>query len=202
MKGLKKRLYDFEEVPPESVWENIFKKINEEKKKVVPFNQFRKKSKLYFYFFTAASLVIIFAGTFLFNKCGENSKENSGISQAGKSQNSSAEKTDSIDQNYEMPEKIINAKKDKILLAHTLEKSLQKGKKKYITIAATEGQPVKISPKVATLIESTDKEFPPQPVWNDQIAKWKQIMLNSNASPTSADLLDILALSPPINNNE
>jgi hypothetical protein len=202
MQGLKKRLYDFEEVPPESVWENIFKKINEEKKKVVPFNQFRKKSKLYFYFFTDASLVIIFAGTFLFNKCGENSKGNSGISQAGKSQNSFAEKTDSIDQNYEMLENIINAKKDKILLAHTLEKSYQNGKKKYIAIAAPEGQPVKISPKVATLIESTDKEFPSRPVWNDQIAKWKQIMLNSTASPTSADLLDISALSPPINNNE
>jgi hypothetical protein len=203
MQDFKKRLYDFEEVPPEGVWKKIYKKINEEKKKVVPFNQFRKKSKLYFYFFTAAgSLVIIFAGTFLSNKSTENSKGNSGISLAGKSQNSSAENTDSIDQHYEMPENIINAKKDENLLAHTLEKSYKNGKKKYMTIAGPEGKPVKISSKVATLIESTDKEFPPRQVWNDQIAKWKQIMLNSTASPTSGDLVDILALSPSINNNQ
>ena len=203
MQDFKKRLYDFEEGPPEGIWENIQKKINEEEKKVVPFNLFRKKSRLYFCLFTAAaSLVIIFAGTFLFNKSGENNKGNSGISQPGISQNSSGEKADSIDQNYEILENIIKAKKDKNLLANTLEKSYQNGKKKYITIAGPEGQPVRISPKVATLIESTNREFPPRPVWDDQIDKWKQIMLNSTASPTSADLLDILALSPPINDNE
>ncbi len=203
MQDFKKRLYDFEEGPPESVWEDINKKINEEEKKVVPFNQFSKKSKLYFYFFTAAaSLVIIFAGTFLFNKSRENGKENTGTSQIENSENTYEANKDSIDQNYKMLENIINAKKDKNLLAYMLEKSFQNGKKKYITIAGPEGQPVKISPKVATLIESADKEFPPKPVWNDKIEKWKQIMLNSTISPTSTDLLDIIALSSPINNNE
>ena len=74
--------------------------------------------------------------------------------------------------------------------------------KKYLTIAGPECEPVKISPKVATLIESTDNEYPPKPVWNKKIEKWQEIMLGSTLSPTSTNLLDVVQLSSSIDNNE
>jgi hypothetical protein len=67
--------------------------------------------------------------------------------------------------------------------------------KKYLTVAGPEGQPVKISPKVATLIVSADHEFPPKPVWSKKIDKWKKIMLSSTISPTSANLVDLIQVA-------
>ncbi len=67
--------------------------------------------------------------------------------------------------------------------------------KKYITVAGPEGQPVKISPKVATLIISADHEFPPKPTWSKKIERWKKIMLSSTVSPTSAGLADLIQLA-------
>ena len=63
---------------------------------------------------------------------------------------------------------------------------------KYITISGPEGEPVKISPKVATLIISADGENPPKPVWNQKINKWQHIMLTNNITPTSGNLIDII----------
>ena len=65
-----------------------------------------------------------------------------------------------------------------------------------------EGQPVKISTKAATLIVSADDEYPPKPVWNKKIEKWKQIMLSSTLSPTSTNLLEIVQVPSSSDNNE
>ena len=74
--------------------------------------------------------------------------------------------------------------------------------KKYLTVANPEGQPVKISPKVATLIISADHGFPPKPVWNKKISKWQKIMLSSTVLPTSANLIDLVKLAAKNDNLE
>ena len=76
--------------------------------------------------------------------------------------------------------------------------------KKYLTVAGPEGQPIKISPKVATLIISADNEYPPKPVWSKEIRKWQKIMLSSTIPPTSANFVDMvqLAANKEIMNND
>ena len=203
MQDFKEKLYNYEAKPPADAWNNIASKLDGPEHKVVPMQRLRKRSKLLFYAVTAAaSLVIIFISSLLFNKAGDSKNANSTAINQSLSNTLSPEKIqDSIELNNRILKEIIRTSKDKNLLAQNFESSLIKSKK-YLTIAGPEGQPVKISPKVATLIESADNEFPPKPVLNKKIEKWKQIMLSSTLPPTSTNLLDIVELSSPNENNE
>ena len=202
MQDFKKKLYNYEAEPPAEIWDNINAELNESEQKKFPITRLRKKSKFIFYGLTAAaSLAIIFLSSVLFNKSEKNQNLNS-IASANQPQNLISKKIqDSLNLNNKILKDIINSTKDKNLLAQNYENSSTKGKK-YLTIAGPDCQPVKISPKVATLIESADNEYPPKPVWNKKIDKWKQIMLNTTFSPTSTNLLDIVQLSSSIDNNE
>jgi hypothetical protein len=192
MPDFKKRLYNYEADPPQKIWDNINAALNGNEAKVVSITVLSKRSKFIFYSITAAaSLVIIFLTTVLFNKS-DHSKM--GLISMNQSKAILSKKVqDSINLNNKILKEIIKSSKDKNLLAQNYESSLLK-EKKYLTITGPGGQPVKISPKVATLIESADNESPPKPVWNKKIDKWKQIML-STLSPTSTNLLDVVELS-------
>ncbi|MGH2648040.1 MAG: hypothetical protein ACRDE8_10755 [Ginsengibacter sp.] len=202
MKNFKEKLYNYEADPPGEMWQNINAELNVGNAKIVSMTRFRKRSKFIFYGITAAaSLIIIFIISIFFNNSEKNKNTNS--ASASQVQNlSSKQIQDSINLNNKILEDIINTTKDKNLLALNYENSSITKGKKYITIAGPEGQPVKISPKVATLIESADNDFPPKPVWNKKIDKWKKIMLSSTLSTTSTNLLDIVQLSAPGDGNE
>ena len=163
----------------------------------------RKRSKFIFYGLTAAaSLVIIFLSSQLFNSGGSQDPNSSASVTATSLDNLTATKIqDSIKLNNKILEDIIKSPKDDNMVAYNYENALSKVKK-YITIAGPEGQPVKISPKVATLILSADNEYPPKTVWNKKIDKWKQIMLVSTLSPTSTSLIDIAQFTSAVDNNE
>ena len=201
MQNFKERLYNHEATPPPEIWDNISAELDNKSSKLLPMRGLRRRSKFIFYGLTAAaSLIIIFVSSVLFNKSGENIK--SKTSPSLQSDKVTAQKVkDSLNLNNKTLEAIIKSSKDKNLLAKNYENSSSKVKK-YITIEGPQGQPVKISSKVATLIESADNEYPPKPVWNKKIEKWKQIMLGSTLSPTSTNLLDIVQLSSPNDNNE
>ena len=189
----KETLYNYEVNPPENIWANIDAALSAESAQL----PLRKKPRIYLYVASAAaSVIIIVIGFIVFNK---RPKELS-ASPAFANQITNGKKTqDSILLNNKILEEIITTTEDKNLLALNYEYSL-KGRK-YLTIAGPEGQPVKISPKAATLIESADNEFPPKPVWNKQVDKWQQIMLSNMLSPTSANLLDIVQMPVSGNNN-
>ena len=192
MENFKNKLYNYQTPPPEEIWENISGKLDHQK--VIKLPGLRPRSRILFYtLIAAASLIIIFIGTFFFNK----NREIISVANAPvlKVDNLVTQKVkDSIALNHQILEKIINAPQDKKLLASNFEN--YKGQaKKYITIAGPEGQPVKISPKAATLILSADNEYPPKPVWNKKIEKWKQIMLSNTSSPTATNLVDMLQLA-------
>jgi hypothetical protein len=148
-----------------------------------------RRSKLFFYSATAAaSIVIVLFASLVFKQQQENrfNKQQNVILLAQKVK-------DSIRLNQQILEAIIHNPKEK-------EEIISKNKlrnlgKKYLTVAGPEGQPVKISPKVATLIVYADKEFPPRPVWSNKICKWQEIMLSSTISPTSANLVDLIQLA-------
>ena len=201
MQNFKERLYNYEATPPPEIWDNISAELDSKSSKPFPITGLRRRSKFIFYGLTAAaSLIIIFVSSVLFNKSGENIK--SKTSPSLQSDNLAAQKVkDSLTLNNKTLEAIIRSSKDKNLLAQNDENPSSKVKK-YITIEGPQGQPVKISSKVATLIESAANEYPPKPVWNKKIEKWKQIMLSSTFFRTSTSLLDIAQLSATIDNNE
>jgi hypothetical protein len=82
------------------------------------------------------------------------------------------------------------------------ERSVLEGnKKKYITVAGPQGQPVKISPKAAELIVSSDDQNPPKPVWSAKVQRWKDIMKANTLTATTADFLDIVELTHALTMN-
>ena len=201
MQNFKEKIYNYEVEPPSQIWQHITHELDGGTTKIVSMKGFRKRSDLIFYGFTAAaSLIIIFLVSVFFNA----SKKDPGTASNLLSQSHNIlpkQIQDSLNLNNKILKEIINSAKDKNLLALNYEMSSRYGKK-YLTVAGPECQPVKISPKVATLIESTDNEYPPKPVWNKKIEKWQQIMLGSTLSPTSTNLLDIVQLSSTLDNNE
>ena len=192
MENFKNRVYNYEITPPPEIWEKIADELNNEK--VVEIRGLRRRSKFLFYGLTAAaSLVIIFLTGLLLNRNKE-LKPAANTSAFQVDRLFPDEVKDSIELNYKILEAIINTPPDKKLIASNFDKhSLYS--KKYITVEGPEGQPVKISTKAATLILSADDEFPPEPVWNKKIDKWKQIMLSNTMPPTSSNLVDIVLLA-------
>jgi hypothetical protein len=206
MQNFKERVYNYEATPPPEIWDNISAELNSDSSGV-PMPVLRRRPTFIFYGLTAAaSLIIIFVISLLFNRTGEFDKTGQNIRPANSSFVTSAnlipqEIKDSLFLNNKTLEAIIKSSKNKNELTKNYESSQTKDKK-YLTIQGPECQPVKISPKVATLIESADNEYPPKPVWNKKIDKWKQIMLSTTLSPTSTSLLDIAQLSSSLDNSE
>jgi hypothetical protein len=181
MEDYKNKLLDYQETPPADIWNKISDELNDEK--IIQIPGLRRKSKFLFYSLTAAaSLVIILLSTVLFNR---NKEDRSVAKIPAKVEQVAQTNKDSIELNQQMLEKIIETPDKKLLASNFYQK-------KYITIAGPEGQPVKISAKAATLIVSADNDYPPKPVWNKKIDKWKKIMLSNTTAPTATNLVDIL----------
>jgi hypothetical protein len=189
MENLKNKLYNFEATPPEEVWKGIAEELQDGK--VVGLQSRRRSGFLFYGATAAASIIIIFVGSLFFKKNKPNPTANVPV----KVDHLLAQKIkDSINLNQKILETIIhNPPEKKEIIAKDLTK--ESHGKKYLTVAGPEGQPVKISPKVATLIVSADHEFPPKPVWSKKIDKWKKIMLSSTISPTSANLVDLIQVA-------
>ncbi len=198
MQNFKDKLFNYEANPPESIWDSIASELDAGDQKIIQMPGLRKRSRFLFYGLTAAaSLIIIFLSSLLFEKPAEKNADQATIS---------------VNENYDSHSKLLRAKDslNNITLEGIIKSSKNKSalaqtqigeKKKYITIAGPGGQPVKISSKVATLIVSADNDYPPKPVWDKKINKWKEIMLSSTISPTATNLLDIMQLSSVRGNN-
>ncbi len=186
MEHFKNKLYNYEALPPEELWHHIDKEL--QNKKVIKIPVHKKSKNLYYLAIAAASLAIIFIGSFFFKNY--NTKSNSKDTSITKAMSPEKIK-DSMALNHKILESIIHSSKEKheIVLNNLNMANLPK---KYITVAGPEGQPVKISPKVATLIIAADNEFPPKPTWSKKVNKWQKIMLSSTISPTSAGLADLV----------
>ena len=189
MQDFKDKLYNYETPPPGDMWSKISEGLDDQK--IVQLKGLRGKSKIIYYGMTAAAaLLIILVSNIFFKKDLKDPLTGDNFVKNGSYFSSSS--ADSINLNYQLLEKIINTPKNEKLLAYNDTKD--DFSKKYITIEGPQGQPVKISAKVATLILSADKEYPPKPVWNEKIDQWQQIMLSNTSSGTSAGLMDIMQM--------
>ena len=198
MQSFKDRLYNFEAPPPEEMWQHIAEDLQNEK--ATGFPAYKKSKNIYYLAVAAASLAIIFIGSFFFKP----HKKDMNITANGSSGEKviSPEKMkDSIILNQKILESIIHNPKEKQEIVSN-DLNATNLPKKYITVAGPEGQPVKISPKVATLIISADNEFPPKPTWSRKIDRWQKIMLSTTVSTTSAGLADLIQLAAQRNKLE
>ena len=186
MEKFNSRLYHFEAEPPAFIWENISDTLGEKNN----FHRIHRKGRGAVWIAAAAACIVFLIAGIFYKTNGD--KTHNVVSAVIKPIPGSRQ--DSMAVNNTLLEKIINTPESQKLIAYN-HLSNDGHSKKYITIAGPEGQPVKISSKVATLIISADGEYPPKPVWDKKIEKWKQIMLNSTLSPTSTSLVDILQSS-------
>ena len=191
MQNFKDKLYHYESLPPEGIWDQIASKLEE--KETIQLKGVRGRSKYMFYGATAAAALIIILINSVFFKTNTAEKYPSENAVVKSTNFLSVDIKDSINLNYQLLEKIINAPQNRKLIASN--NVISNGfTKTYLTVAGPQGQPVKISPKAATLIVSADKDYPPTPVWSEQIDKWQQIMLSNTESPTSG-LLDMMQMA-------
>jgi len=191
MQDFKNKLYHFETPPPEEIWPQIADELTNEK--VIAIHGHRKNKFLFYGVSAAASIVIIFLGSVFFKKH-SNSISTAERTQAKESHLLAKKVKDSISLNQQILNSIINNPQEKRQIV-SKEPNSNVNTKKYLTVAGPEGEPVKISPKVATLIISADNEYPPKPVWSKEIRKWQKIMLSSTVSPTSANFVDMVQLA-------
>jgi len=187
----KNKIYNHKTPPPGEIWDRISEELHDQK--VVNLHPYRKSRFLFYGATAAVSVIIIFVGSLIFNK---NQKITSTANIPQKTSKVLAQKIkDSMNLNQKILESIIHSPKEKKEIIAKNLKVNNNNTKKYLTVANPEGQPVKISPKVATLIISADHEFPPKPVWNKKIGEWQKIMLSSTVLPTSANLIDLLQMA-------
>ena len=176
MKSFKDKLLNYEENPPQSIWENVNTELHNDR--IV---SMKTSPRLGFKFYTAAAaaviLLVLAIGRFV------NLQNDAEVFST--QQTSIREVADSFSNNQTL----------KKIIEHD-QLAQQNPDKRYLTIAGPNGEPVQISSKAATLILWADNEYPPKAIWKDTIGKWQQMMLTNTDSPTSAaGLLEIIQQS-------
>ena len=71
----------------------------------------------------------------------------------------------------------------------------------YITMAGPTGKPVKVSSKIAALINSSDDNSPEKIAWNKKLLGWKNAMNNATLAPTTSNFMDIVELTNTLTDN-
>lgn len=218
MENLKNRMYNYEVTPPQASWEIIASSLDNETVPVVSITK-KKKRSLYYVLGAAASIAaIIFSITLWINNSSYNKIEHvASFMPFNKipyrlANNYNLKKITSTEKNKKENSFLAGNIQSKTLKIEENKKSiyqdnngniaLETKPKTYITIAGPEGQPVKISPKVATLIESSDDKYPPNAVWSSKINKWKDIMKANILIPTATNFLDIVELADTFRERE
>lgn len=198
MQDFKNKLYQYEASPPEEMWHQIARELNNEK--VIKIHDHRKNKFVLYAVAAAVSVIVIFLGSVFFKKNSDtqftsrNQEEQHNLLLAQKIE-------DSVHLNQQILKSIINSPEEKKeIVSKKVNQSI--ASKIYLTVAGPEGQPVKISPKVATLIISADNGYPPKPVWSQEIREWQKIMLSSTVSPTSANFADQVQLAANKQSND
>lgn len=184
MKNLKDRMYNYEAPPPAESWQIITSALDKQRDDE---SMHAKKNKniLYVSLAAAAVIIIIFSLFIRFDNSGKFNETANGINQ----NKITIPKQDGTDQTLIQTANNPNEIKTGLAL------------KKYITICSPQGEPIKVSSKVASLIVSSDEQYPPNPVWNDKVKKWKDIMKANILAPTTANFLDIVELTHSLEMN-
>lgn len=226
MDNVKTKMYDHETPPPEGVWEAIASQLNRGEAKVIPIA--RKSNKRFYYLAAASVAVILFCLIFFTQHSSKLQKQGFVLSPDNKNLNNAADTV--ITTKNEKPiisvpveEKATERKKSNDpIIAKSASPKVKPGEKikfdnpettdnksisnidnsRYITIEGLEGKPVKVSTKIASLIDSSDQRNPPKPSWNKKINEWREIMKGNTLAPTPGNFLDIIELTKTLKDHK
>jgi hypothetical protein len=225
MDNVKNRMYNYETTPPEGVWKAIAAELDRNEVKVIPMVKTRNNT---FYYIAAASVIIIlFCLIFFTNRSSKSANEQLVTSSSNDKTQSDTEVNNNVIMTVPIEEKTIlknNTDTDELLAQNKLQKSgpnqkqnkevikktdstdnnliLSNTTSRYITIEGPQGQPVKVSSKMATLIDSSETKVSSKPVWNKKINEWREIMKSNTLTPTPGNFLDIVELTKTLKDNK
>ena len=225
MDNVKNRMYNYETTSPEGVWKAIAAELDRNEVKVIPMVKTRNNT---FYYIAAASVIIIlFCLIFFTNRSSKSANEQLVTSSSNDKTQSDTEVNNNVIMTVPIEEKTIlknNTDTDELLAQNKLQKSgpnqkqnkevikktdstdnnliLSNTTSRYITIEGPQGQPVKVSSKMATLIDSSETKVSSKPVWNKKINEWREIMKSNTLTPTPGNFLDIVELTKTLKDNK
>ncbi len=217
MDDVKNKMYNYETTPPGGVWEAIAAELGSNEAKVIPIA--KKKNKTFYYIAAASVAIILFCLLFFTNRSSKSADEQFTTS-SDKTQSDTVIKTTTIitvpvdekttaKNNDELPPKHkvekdnINQKQNKEIKKETDDNNMiASNTARYITIEGPQGQPIKISSKMATLIDSSETKIASKPIWNKKINEWREIMKANTLAPTPGNFLDIIELTKSLKDNK
>ena len=220
MDDVKNRMYNYETPPPEGVWESIAAELDRNEAKVIPISS-QKKNYTFYYIAAASAVILIFSLIFFTNRSKPNDQF---VTTSGEIVKDSITNHDSANDTVMMtvPKEEKHTTKIHSEPDHSLaqNKSQKKGQdekqtkeaikkslpedddliasntpSKYMIIEGPQGQPVKVSSKMALLIDSSETKIASKPIWNKKINEWREIMKGNTLAPTPGNFLDIVELT-------
>ena len=223
MDNVKNRMYNYEVTPPKGLWEAISAELDSNGAKVISIS---KKKKNTIYYIAAASVaVIVFCFIFFTTQTFKNANEplvtSSDNVQRDTGTNNNLLMTVPVEEKTML--KNNGGNNERVLAQNKREKigpdeeqNKSAGRKNdtidtnfiasnssgYITIEGPQGQPVKISSKMATLIDSSETKVSAKPVWHKKINEWREIMKANTLAPTPGNFLDIVELTKSLRDNK
>lgn len=228
MDDVKNRMYNYETPPPDGVWESIAAELDRNEAKVIPITT-KKKNNTFYYIAAASVAIILFCLLFFTNRSSKSNEQF--VATSDKITKDSTTNNDSTNNTVMMTvpiEEKSNTKSvadtDKSLAQNKSQegRSNQKQTKdeikkspstnddliasntpsKYMTIEGPQGQPVKVSSKMASLIDSSETKIASKPIWNKKINEWREIMKGNTLAPTPGNFLDIVELTKTLKDNK
>lgn len=215
MDDVKNKIYDYEATPPEGVWKAIAAELDRNEARVVPMG--KKKNKTFYYLAAASVVIIIFTLLFLTNRSADSDKQ---FTSSNKPQADTGVKTNVIitvpidDRSTLKNNDLLTKNKVQKNESNQKQNKLQKNTEvadnnllasntsRYITIEGPQGQPVKVSSKMALLIDSSETKISSKPIWNKKINEWREIMKGNTLAPTPGNFLDIVELTRSLKDNK
>lgn len=230
MDRLKDKMYNYEAMPPSGIWDAIAMELDNTKTPVIPIQ--KRNSKFLYYSLAAASVAVIIFCVIFFTGQTKNTSREGIVTSEKATNNTAANKDTGYAKNdhtimtVPTEENDTPVKRDEEVIATNIPRTQKGGgpletndtddSKKtdsvktvpvskgsnYLTIVGPEGQPVKVSAKMATLIDSSDNKVPPKPIWNKKINEWKEIMKGNTLAPTPGNFLDIVELTKALKDSK
>ena len=218
MEEIKNKMYNFETTPPEGVWNSIVLKLDDNEAKVIPLATRRSKS---FTYMAAASVVaLLFCLIFFINRFSNSANDEYVTLTSNENTPQDSANITNVIMTVPIEEKPViknNIENSESLTQTKLQKDISNQKQKkgefqntgktdnnliaantpsrYITIQGPQGQSIKVSSKMATLIDSSETKVSSKPIWDKKIDEWRERMKVNTLAPTPGNFLDIVELT-------
>ena len=215
MADVKNKMYNYEITPPEGVWEGIAAELEKSEAKVIPLS--RKKSNTLYYVAAASVIIVLFCVFFFMNRSTKSDEQlttsidktqkdtavnNTLIMTVPTEEKTTVKNNEGSQTKNKVQKNRADKKQAEDVIKDTDSNLLASNTPRYITIEGPQGQPVKISSKMALLIDSSETKVSSKPIWHKKINEWREIMKGNTLAPTPGNFLDIVELTKSLKDNK